>query len=123
MTLKDMIVLYRSEHGLSQRQFAQACGLSNGYISMIEREENPQTGEKIIPTLQALQKLAIGMHITLTDLLTSIDDMPVDISFKPVSGSGDGLDSEIVALIHTLTPERKRDLIRYLRFLASCADD
>jgi transcriptional regulator with XRE-family HTH domain len=41
MTLKDLIIEYRNDHGLSQRQFATACGLSNGYISMLEKEMNP----------------------------------------------------------------------------------
>ena len=63
MTLKDLVIKYRTENGLSQRQFALQCGLSNGYISMIEREVNPSTGEKITPTLQALNKVTrTGRH-------------------------------------------------------------
>ncbi len=46
MTLKDFLIQYRTEHDLSQRQFAAICGLSNSYISMLERERNPTTGEK-----------------------------------------------------------------------------
>lgn len=96
MTLKELITGYREEHNMSQRQFATACGLSNGYISMIEREVNPNTGEKIVPTLVALQKLATGMHITLADLLIRVDDMPVDIAaeWAPTPVSEDGLDRE-----------------------------
>ena len=52
MTLKDLVIKYRTENGLSQRQFALQCGLSNGYISMIERGVNPSTGEKITPLWQ-----------------------------------------------------------------------
>ena len=37
MTLSDLVQEYRREHGLSQRQFASICGLSNGYISMLEQ--------------------------------------------------------------------------------------
>lgn len=37
MTLGEFIRKYRSEHDLSQRQFALKCGLSNGYISMLEK--------------------------------------------------------------------------------------
>ena len=43
MTLGELIQEYRKEHGMSQRQFAIACQLSNGYISMLERGENPKT--------------------------------------------------------------------------------
>ena len=79
MTLSELIVQYRDAHGLSQRQFAAQCSLSNGYISMIERGENPTTRQPIMPTLPKLKQLANGMGMTLSDLLTSVDDMPVDI--------------------------------------------
>ena len=49
MTLSDLVQEYRREHGLSQRQFASICGLSNGYISMLERNVNPKTGQPVTP--------------------------------------------------------------------------
>ena len=54
MTLKDLIIEYRNDHGLSQRQFATACGLSNGYISMLEKGMNPNTKLPVTPTLPKL---------------------------------------------------------------------
>lgn len=97
MTLKELIIHYREDNGLSQRQFAALCGLSNGYISMLERETNPKTGEKITPTLQALQKLACGMHTSLSNLLTKLDDMPVSISVGAKSSSVSDCDFDILA--------------------------
>ena len=44
MTLRELVMDFRKEHGISQRQFANMCGLSNGYISMLERNSNPKTG-------------------------------------------------------------------------------
>lgn len=79
MTLGEFIKSYRSEHGLSQRQFASRCGLSNGHISMIERGENPATGEPIKPTLLALKKIATGMGITMMALFSQVEDIPVDM--------------------------------------------
>ena len=35
MTLGDCIREYREAHDLSQRQFAELCGLSNAYISIL----------------------------------------------------------------------------------------
>ncbi len=79
MNLGELIKTYRLENGLSQRQFAILCGLSNGYISMLENGKNPSTNEPITPTLTQLQKIAVGMQLPLMDLLSVIDDMPVDI--------------------------------------------
>lgn len=87
MTLKDLVIEYMETHGLSQRQFANACGLSNGYISMIERGVNPSTGAKITPTLSTLQKLAVGMGMSLNDLFSKVDDMPVDIMLERQAAS------------------------------------
>lgn len=79
MTLSDLIQEYRRAHSLSQRQFASACGLSNGYISMLEKNENPKTGQPVTPSLPALKKISDGMGLSLHDLLSNIDDIPVDL--------------------------------------------
>ena len=100
MTLKDLIIEYRNDHGLSQRQFATACGLSNGYISMLEKEMNPNTKLPVTPTLPKLKQLASGMGMSLTDLLVKVDDMPVELilddadSKKLVPEIEDELDAE-----------------------------
>lgn len=80
MKLGEHIKLYRKEHDMSQRQFAALCGLSNGYISMLEKNENPKTKLPVTPSIPALSKIADVMGITLDTLLNLADDMPVDIS-------------------------------------------
>ena len=86
MLLGEIIANYRKEHDLSQRQFSALCkGVSNGYISMIENNCNPSTGKPIVPSLDKLRIIANAMNMTLQDLLTLADDMPVDISKPPAS--------------------------------------
>lgn len=80
MTLSDYISNYRHNHNLSQRQLAALCGLSNSYIAMLEKGFNPSTGKPVIPQIPQLNKLCAGMHITIMELLESVDDMPIDIS-------------------------------------------
>lgn len=63
MTLGDCIKEYREEHGLSQRQFSEACGLSNAYISILEKNVNPKTNEPPVPTLGAYKKIANVMDL------------------------------------------------------------
>lgn len=124
MTLKDLIIEYRNNHGLSQRQFATACGLSNGYISMLEKEMNPNTKLPVTPTLPKLKQLASGMGMSLTDLLVKVDDMPVELilddadSKKLVPEIEDELDAEIMKIISGLTPEKKQQALSYIQYLA-----
>ena len=124
MTLKDLIIEYRNDHGLSQRQFATACGLSNGYISMLEKEMNPNTKLPVTPTLPKLKQLASGMGMSLTDLLVKVDDMPVELilddadSKKLVPEIEDELDAEIMKVVSGLTPEKKQQALSYIQFLA-----
>lgn len=80
MNLGSLIKEYRELHDLSQRQFAEACCLSNGYISILEKGINPNTGKPVTPTIPQLKKLADGMRMSMTEMLEMLDDMPIDIA-------------------------------------------
>lgn len=97
MTLRELIVKYRNDHGLSQRQFAQICDISNGYLAMIENNENPRTKKPPVLSLTMLRKLAGGMGMSLQSLFETIDDEMVS-----------GVDEAILS-------EDERDLIMYYR--------
>lgn len=127
MTLAELISEYRQSHNLSQRQMGVQCGLSTGYISLIEKEINPQTGKPMVPTLTVLNKIAKGMGITIDELIATCDDMPVDMHEKPTlaeeGGFTDPLDIELATLILQLPQEKKRDALNYLRYLADRKDN
>lgn len=126
MTLAELISDYRKSHNLSQRQMGMQCGLSTGYISLIEKEVNPQTGKPMVPTLTVLNKIAKGMGITIDELIATCDDMPVDMREKPTlmdeGGLTDPLDIEIATLILQLRPEKKQMALNYLRYLLEQKD-
>lgn len=136
MTLGEFIRKYREEHDLSQRQFASICGLSNGYISALELGINRKTGKPIIPQLVQIKKLADGMGMTMMDLLEAVDDMPIDINTEAAAligqgasapaneeGRAESIDIEIATLILRLSPEKKKEAVRYLRYLAESAEE
>lgn len=77
MKLSELIISYRTENNLSQRKFAKRCNLSNGYISMLEKNENPKTKQPITPTIPILKKLSKGLNISTSELLqlTLINDI------------------------------------------------
>ena len=74
MTLREYIVKHRIDHELSQRQFAQICDISNGYLAMIENNMNPRTGKPPVLSIAMFRKIASGMGMTLQSLIEAIDD-------------------------------------------------
>ena len=72
MTVGDYVKQYRMAHGMSQRQFAAKSGLSSGYISMLEANRSPRTGEPIEVSLTTLKVLCDAMGVTISDVLRAI---------------------------------------------------
>lgn len=113
MTLGEIVREYREEKGLSQRDFAKQCGMSNAYISMLENNRNTKTGMPVVPSLTAIRKVASAMCITLNDVLEKMGDTPVslspeDDSDKYVDAMGfDDSTIEFAKLFNQLTPEKK----------------
>lgn len=136
MTLSDFVKEYRKEHDLSQRQFAAICGLSNGYISMLEKNMNPKTGLPLMPSLPALKKISDGMGISLADMLTTVDDMPVELlsdisedsanelsALTKEGGPMNDMDIALTTLILQLSPSKKAEALHYLQYLANRQED
>ena len=74
MELKEALINYRKEHGLSQRKFAEKCDLSNSLISLLEMGVNPQTGKKPNPDTETYKKIAKGMDISVHKLFEQLGD-------------------------------------------------
>lgn len=79
MTIGDLVKEYRTANDLSQSDFGERCGLSKGYISMLERNVNPRNNKPIAPTIETLDQIAKGMMITLDELFDIMGDENVSI--------------------------------------------
>lgn len=84
MKIGEYIRQYREENKLSQREFAKMCGLSNAYISMLEKGVNPSTGEPAVPSMKVYLQISQAMGISLQALMEAVDDT-VDISSKKIT--------------------------------------
>ena len=84
MKLGAFIKQYRQKNKLTLRDFAARCGTSHSYISMLEEGKNSKTGEPITPSLATLVKISGAMNMTLHELVTQVDDMPVELSVNDV---------------------------------------
>lgn len=80
MTLGDIVKNYRTEHGLSLREFSRISGVSNGYISMLEKNEHPKSKKPIVPSIEKMRCIANAMGMSFDSLLDMIDsDQPISI--------------------------------------------
>ena len=131
MKLGELVKNYRAEKGISQRQFATLCKVSNGYISMLEEGTRPQSGAPVVPTITTLKKIAAAMGISLHELINMVDDMPVTLENnksppgqkEKTTPAEDGLSDAQRALIQfaRTVPEEKAELI--LRVMKSILED
>lgn len=80
MRIGEIIKSYRMQKKLSIREFARKCDVSFGYISMLESGKNPRSDKPLTPALTVLNKLAIGMDMTVDQLIEMSDDMDVNIT-------------------------------------------
>lgn len=73
MTLGQLIRDYRKQHHQTMEDFAQASGLSKAYISILERNRNPSTGQPAIPSAKTIQRVAKAMGQPVALLLSQLD--------------------------------------------------
>ena len=69
MELGELLIQYREQNNLSQREFARKCGLSHALISLIELNKRKST-----PDTETYKKLATGMGMTVQNLFLQLGD-------------------------------------------------
>ena len=130
MNLGEIIKNYRQEIGISQDIMAEKTGLSKSYISILERNKNPKTGEPPIASLKTINAIAQAMNIDFDSIFSKLDpdikiaindQLPIStqpkhnfISKGPVPKTGDGWEEEALRLLMSLP---KEDLDRELAYL------
>ena len=115
MELKTFINSYRTEHNLTMEQFAKSASLSKGYISMLEKGYNPQTGKKIIPSISALNNIALATGTDLDHLLKIIDDIEVSLD-SPAQDLiiSNPQEEQLIIGYRNLTTANQKELLAYL---------
>jgi transcriptional regulator with XRE-family HTH domain len=104
----------RKQLGLSAEYVAEKLGVSPATIYRYENGEiNKVPGDRLYPIAAVLS--------TTPDYLMGWSDSPVDEK-TPTPVSEDGLESEVMRNFEVLSPERQREALSYLRYLAASED-
>ena len=75
MSIGELIKQYREKMGLSQREFANKCGISNVTISQYEKNGiNPKTGKPFKIEFVTYLKLAQAMEMDIDDMFEILGD-------------------------------------------------
>ncbi len=84
MILGDILKEFRTKNKLSMDRFAELSGLTKGYISMLEKNQHPKTKKALLPTIETLEKVAKGMGITVSELISQLDtNQDIAITITP----------------------------------------
>ena len=114
MKLSEFIKQYREDQGISQRQLAAMCGLSNAYISMIENEKVQSTGKPIRSyKLSSLNALAQGIGLDLDTMLRLVDELPIENKMPATVESY----PDLLPYLRKLNPEGIKKVTSYARDL------
>ena len=73
MTIGQIIKNYRLERGLSQDDMAERTGLSKSYISILERNRNPKTGEPPVASLKTIKLVAQAIGLDFDAVFSQLD--------------------------------------------------
>lgn len=113
MTLGDIVKNYRTEHGLSLREFSRISGVSNGYISMLEKNEHPKTKKPIVPSIEKMRCIANAMGMSFDSLLDIIDsDQPISIKKENAPApSLTSSESDLLSKYRRLNSEGRKKLV------------
>lgn len=127
MYLGELIKKYRHEHDLSMQTFADKCGVSKGYIAMLEKNINSKTGEPVVPSIETFIKVAGAMSIPLAKLVDMVDEnQPINLERsvhleEKLEELADKKfrNQKISEILAQLTDDELDELIDYTKYLIS----
>jgi transcriptional regulator with XRE-family HTH domain len=110
VSLSKLLKSIRKVNGASLRAVEEATGISNAYLSQLER------GEAENPAPDKLQALATFYHVPYTDLMRAAGYLQK--SEKPAGQASDRISTIQAALMSAnLSPEEEDAVVKYVEFL------
>lgn len=129
MTLGDVIKTYRDENKVSMEYVANLCGITKGYVAMLEKNVNSKTGRPVKPTIETIVKVCNGLHLDFNSVFDSLDDdYEINISTSRPPSSAPELElteqeERLVENFHRLSDSQQARLLAYLDGLLDAGRD
>lgn len=73
MKLGEILRFYRATHSMSMDEFSRRSGISKSYISLLEKDKHPKTGEPITPSVNIINQAATAMGLSFDDLFKMLN--------------------------------------------------
>jgi transcriptional regulator with XRE-family HTH domain len=111
-TLGQLIKREREKRGWSQRDLAGKAGVSNNFISQLEKNYSPSAKDKVArPTIEKIDRVANALGLSIAKLRMLAAKTAGYLS--PQNSKPDGFDESEFALMYQdvakLTAQQKRD--------------
>lgn len=120
MHLGELIKAYREKNHLSMQAFADMALLSKGYISMLEKNQHPQSHRKLAPSLDTCQKIASAMNLTLDELIAALhDSQPIQLEHFSEKEALSQTEQRLLAYVQLLNQSGQELLLSYADTLAA----
>jgi transcriptional regulator with XRE-family HTH domain len=74
MNLGEIIHNYRLENKMTLEDVANKCGITKGYVAMLEKNINPKTNRALMPSLETILKVSQGLSIDIDTMFDLLDD-------------------------------------------------
>jgi len=85
MNLGEIIHNYRLENKLTLEDVANKCGITKGYVAMLEKNVNPKTNRALVPSLETILKVSQGLSMDIDTMFNMLDDdIRIALNHKPL---------------------------------------
>ena len=111
MRIGLIIQNYRKRNKMSMDAFAKKCGLSKAYVGLLEQGTHPKTKKPIHPSVDTINRVAIGLGIDFDSLFRSLDE-DVTLSNDIIT---DADEQEMLKLFQTASEEMRKAALAVLK--------
>lgn len=127
MKFGEIIRVFRKNNKMTMQEFADKAGLSKGYISMLEKNQHPQSQRRLVPSFETYLKVANAMNMSIDELVALLDDNEtVRLNESSSSTPAPELterEERLVENFHRLSDSQQARLLAYLDGLLDAGRD